>query len=211
MPLVSPKLLRAAVIALVLILTVALWQLQSINFQQLPHLSHSNGNNNNDNINENGASSSLAAVATGTIDWSRFAYVQYVTNTAYLCNSVMLFEILTRLQSKADRLLMYPSSFSVDTEDDSTESKLLRKARDEYKVKLVPISVQSRSGGDCEFLISMYNLVEHLGIGHTNSAVSATWAESYTKLLAFNQTQYDRVLSLDSDSTILQVGSLHVV
>lgn len=33
---------------------------------------------------------------------------------------------------------------------------------------------------------------------------SATWADSYTKLLAFNQTQYDRVLSLDSDSTILQ-------
>ena len=32
----------------------------------------------------------------------------------------------------------------------------------------------------------------------------ATWAESYTKLLAFNQTQYDRVLSLDSDSSLLQ-------
>jgi alpha-N-acetylglucosamine transferase len=31
-----------------------------------------------------------------------------------------------------------------------------------------------------------------------------TWADSYTKLLAFNQTQYDRVLSLDSDSTVLQ-------
>lgn len=32
----------------------------------------------------------------------------------------------------------------------------------------------------------------------------ATWAESYTKLLAFNQSRYDRVLSLDSDSTVLQ-------
>jgi len=31
-----------------------------------------------------------------------------------------------------------------------------------------------------------------------------TWADSYTKLLVFNQTQYDRVLSLDSDGTILQ-------
>lgn len=31
-----------------------------------------------------------------------------------------------------------------------------------------------------------------------------TWEESYTKLLAFNQTQYDRVLSLDSDATVLQ-------
>ena len=35
--------------------------------------------------------------------------------------------------------------------------------------------------------------------------VSVTWAESYTKLLAFNQTQYDRVLGLDSDSTVLQL------
>ena len=31
-----------------------------------------------------------------------------------------------------------------------------------------------------------------------------TWAESYTKLLAFNQTQYKRVLHMDSDSTVLK-------
>ncbi|KAK0738622.1 nucleotide-diphospho-sugar transferase [Schizothecium vesticola] len=77
-------------------------------------------------------------------DWSRFAYVQYVTNSAYLCNSVMLFETLHRLgTSRADRVMMYP-------------------------------------------------------------AVHATWSESFTKLLAFNQTQYDRVLSLDSNSILLQ-------
>jgi alpha-N-acetylglucosamine transferase len=34
--------------------------------------------------------------------------------------------------------------------------------------------------------------------------VLETWAESFTKLLAFNQTQYARVLSLDSDSVLLQ-------
>ena len=33
---------------------------------------------------------------------------------------------------------------------------------------------------------------------------TATWAESYTKLLAFNQTDYERILHLDSDSTVLQ-------
>jgi alpha-N-acetylglucosamine transferase len=32
---------------------------------------------------------------------------------------------------------------------------------------------------------------------------SGVWAESFTKLLAFNQTQYERLLVLDSDSTIL--------
>ncbi|KAL3460076.1 nucleotide-diphospho-sugar transferase [Aspergillus heterothallicus] len=108
------------------------------------------------------------------IDWSRFAYAQYATNIDYLCNSVMVFETLHRLQSKAHRLLMYPSSYSVN------ESHLLRKARNEYNVNLVPIEVQRR---------------ESSGL---------SWAESYTKLLIFNQTQYDRVLGLDSDATMLQ-------
>jgi alpha-N-acetylglucosamine transferase len=30
------------------------------------------------------------------------------------------------------------------------------------------------------------------------------WSDSFTKLLAFNQTQYDRVLSVDSDCLVLQ-------
>ncbi|GFF54519.1 hypothetical protein IFM46972_10042 [Aspergillus udagawae] len=80
------------------------------------------------------------------IDWSRYAYVQYVTNAEYLCNSVMIFEALHRLGSKAERLMMYPATFS--DIDDSTEGKLLRKARDQYSVKLTPIQVQSRHGND---------------------------------------------------------------
>lgn len=35
-------------------------------------------------------------------------------------------------------------------------------------------------------------------------AETATWAESYAKLLAFNQTDYEHILHLDSDSTVLQ-------
>ena len=65
----------------------------------------------------------------------------------------MLFEILHRLQSKADRLLMYPSNFLIEEGDPASEpheSRLLRKARDEYDVKLQPIEVQSRAVGDRE-------------------------------------------------------------
>ena len=117
-------------------------------------------------------------------DWSRFAYVQYATYAMYLCNSVMLFETLDRLGSKADRLLMYSSAF--DSSDGfpnghSKESQLLMKARDQYKVKLQPINVQRKD------------------------VKESTWAESYAKLEAFGQTQYDRVLSLDSDASLLQV------
>ena len=82
------------------------------------------------------------------VDWSRFAYSQYATNEAYLCNSVMIFETLHRLQSKADRFLMYPLDFSVDENDNGTQSRLLRKARDEYNAKLVPVELQTSKAGD---------------------------------------------------------------
>ncbi|KAI1872914.1 hypothetical protein JX265_004711 [Neoarthrinium moseri] len=123
-----------------------------------------------------------AATDDSHINWSRFAYTQYVTNQAYLCNSLMIFETLYRLGSKADRVMMYPEKMMdpAATEATTDEGKMLIKARDTYKVKLVPVAVQRRSGGD------------------------STWAESFTKLLAFNQTQYDRVLNVDSDATILQ-------
>lgn len=111
-------------------------------------------------------------------DWSKFAYTQYVTEKNYLCNSLMIFEALQRLKSRAERLMMYPEQWSL--ESDSPESTLLRKARDDYNVKLVPIHVQHFSG-------------------------EATWGDSFTKLLAFNQTQYERVISLDSDANVLQV------
>ncbi|KAF4450558.1 glucose N-acetyltransferase 1 [Fusarium austroafricanum] len=115
-------------------------------------------------------------------DWSRFAYIQYVTNEDYLCNSVMIFEALHRLGSKPDRLLMYPSEMLAPdaTYSSSHGGALLIRARDEYNVTLQPIEIQHRDGQD------------------------DTWADSFTKLLAFNQTQYERVLSLDSDSMILQ-------
>ena len=45
-----------------------------------------------------------------------------------------------------DRLMMYPSTFSL--EGDSAEARLLRRARDEYKVILKPITVQSKQGND---------------------------------------------------------------
>ncbi|KAI0834334.1 glycosyltransferase family 8 protein [Hypoxylon sp. FL0890] len=124
----------------------------------------------------------VPSVEGAQVDWSRYAYTQYVTNAAYLCNSVMIFETLFRLGSKADRVMMYPETMMnpAETNPTSEDARLLVKARDEYKVKLVPVSVQRRAGGD------------------------STWAESFTKLLAFNQTQYDRVLNVDSDATILQ-------
>ncbi|KAH7159625.1 nucleotide-diphospho-sugar transferase [Dactylonectria estremocensis] len=140
------------------------------------------GANKTDSTNGDGSKATTNESYEHDVHWSRFAYTQYVTSSEYLCNSVMMFEALHRLKSKADRLMMYPS-YILDpaaTQAHSHDGRLLLKARDEYDVKLMPIEIQHREGADI------------------------TWADSFTKLLAFNQTQYERVLSLDSDGVILQ-------
>ncbi|KAH7061800.1 nucleotide-diphospho-sugar transferase [Paraphoma chrysanthemicola] len=117
------------------------------------------------------------------MSWTDFAYVQYVTDDEYLCNSVMILESLHRLAAKADRIMMYPDSWkapdiSVHQSGQGTKGRLLAIARDVFGTKLVPIKLQTLPKGD------------------------PTWKDSYTKLLAFNQTQYKRVLSLDSDAIV---------
>lgn len=90
------------------------------------------------------------------VDWSRFAITQYVTNSEYLCNSVMLFERLQHVGSRADRVMMYPSymldpaAATSDTRQ-SNDARLLLKARDEYNARLVPIQVQRRDSADSKF------------------------------------------------------------
>ena len=95
-----------------------------------------------------------AAVDSGAVDWSRFAYTQYATDSHYLCNSVMLFERLEHLGSRADRVMMYPSHMvdpRVPESQTGDDARLLTKARDDYKVRLVPVKVQRRDGSDGAF------------------------------------------------------------
>ncbi|KAL9131335.1 MAG: hypothetical protein Q9217_000714 [Psora testacea] len=113
------------------------------------------------------------------IDWSRYAYSQYATNSAYLCNAVMVFESLSRLGSKADRILLYPQEWDLEISGTSDrDSQLLVKARDWYHVKLIPVD-----------------------IGKTDDDA---WNGSFTKFMTWRQTEYDRVLHLDSDVTVLK-------
>lgn len=99
------------------------------------------------NLTPGDSNSYLDGLSRKQVEWSRFAYTQYATDRSYLCNSLMIFETLYRLRSKADRLLMYPSDFLLSENDSSIEARLLRFARDEYAVKLKPINVIMRGGG----------------------------------------------------------------
>ncbi|OAA36234.1 glycosyltransferase family 8 protein [Metarhizium rileyi] len=65
--------------------------------------------------------------------------------------------------------------------DDSHNARLLKKARTQYNVHLEPTQVQHK-----EVLNTYYE-------------------DSFTKLLVFNQTRYQRVLHLDSDATVAQL------
>jgi alpha-N-acetylglucosamine transferase len=111
------------------------------------------------------------------VDWSQCAYCQYVTSPRYLYNSVMIFEALDGVGAKASKVLMYPSNWNITS--DNEKRRLIRQAQDSYNVQLLPIQVQHFS-------------------------TDKTWADSFTKLLAFNQTKFKRVLSLDSDATVLK-------
>jgi hypothetical protein len=78
------------------------------------------------------------------IDWSQYAYSQYVTDSSYLCNAVMVFEALDRLGSRADRILFYPEDWDTEVQDSKDrDSQLLVLARDKYKVTLEPIKPES--------------------------------------------------------------------
>lgn len=134
---------------------IALFFLTFRNYDHIPSLTTIRGGTSGSSIVGGGVNKDCPPAVVpsfdeSSIDWSQYAYTQYVTNKDYLCNSVMIFESLHRLKAKADRVIMYPESMMspTETEPQSNEAKLLVKARDEYNVKLVPVSVQSRPGGD---------------------------------------------------------------
>ncbi|OJD38572.1 glucose n-acetyltransferase 1 [Diplodia corticola] len=126
-------------------------------------------------------------LADAHVDWSRFAYSQYATNGAYLCNSVMLFDQLHRLGSRADRVLFYPEEWDLTVESSTDrDSQLLLMARDKLGVTLRPTNMQS------------VRTEKH----DDDDAEEETWDFSINKFLAWNLTQYDRVLHIDSDVTL---------
>ncbi|KAL4887890.1 nucleotide-diphospho-sugar transferase [Aspergillus ambiguus] len=118
------------------------------------------------------------------VDWSRYAYSQYATSSAYLCNAVMVFESLQRLGSRAQRVLFYPENWDVAVESSQDrDSQLLQMAAETYNVMLIPVDDEMMEAG---------------------AGAGESWDKSITKLLVFGETEFERVIHLDSDVTVLQ-------
>ncbi|KAL5041252.1 hypothetical protein BDW71DRAFT_13511 [Aspergillus fruticulosus] len=118
------------------------------------------------------------------VDWSKYAYTQYATSSPYLCNAVMVFDALERLGSRAQRVLYYPKNWDVIVDSDhDRDSQLLRLAKVKYKAMLVPIELEMIK---------------------PDAGPDEDWEKSISKLLAFAETEFDRVIHLDSDVLLLQ-------
>ncbi|KAF2150243.1 glycosyltransferase family 8 protein [Myriangium duriaei CBS 260.36] len=105
------------------------------------------------------------------------AYSQYAGRASALCNALMIFETLHKTGSQADRVLLHNQDWKAG--DKNYMGKLLSRAK-EYQVKLVPVKIAPTHGDDW------------------------SWQETFTKLYAFSQTQYKRILALDPESVLLQ-------
>lgn len=183
------------------------------------------------------------AALDDAVDWSKYAYVQYVTNAVYLCNAVMIFEQLERLGARAQRVLLYPSEWDepgffetpVDpagplpeeaVKDDGTndrqdqeEAKLregaetgdAQKQPEEPKLRKrdVDDSIfdQKSMAHHTEYLLKLavmkYNVVLRPIATPKMEAKDVLFSRSFSKFSIFNQTEFDRVLYLDSDGSVL--------
>lgn len=89
--------------------------------------------------------------ATDNVDWSQYAYSLYATDGTTLCHALLIFDALSRVGSKADRVLFYPKAMdTVVSHSADRDSQLLVMARDKYGVRLVPntmLKVEGRVEG----------------------------------------------------------------
>jgi len=81
----------------------------------------------------------------------------------------------------------------------------VKEARGKYNTRIEPIEVQRRETDDCMFpSFSPVCFPSMSLLTQEPRSSTAKWEALFTKLLAFNQTQYDRMLALDLGSIVWQ-------
>lgn len=112
------------------------------------------------------------------IDWSKYAYVHYVTRVQYMCLTYMGFSALLKEHKTRARLLLLIS----DNEEMAT---------DEAEMMLKKIQ---RLNPDQVIIRKVPNI--HLEKGNKD------WADALSKFHIFNQVDFDRLIYMDSDAVV---------
>lgn len=97
-----------------------------------------------------------------------------------------MFARLKELGTKARMVLIYPDSWPAT--DTHPIGRQLIKSRDSYGVTLEPVKVLLAPQARCD-----------------------TWRESYTKLMVFNLTEYERVVYMDCNGMVRKVIFTQIV
>ncbi|EJS41623.1 gnt1p [Saccharomyces arboricola H-6] len=117
------------------------------------------------------------------IEWSKFAYVNYVTDVDYLCNTLIIFnDLKEQFGTKAKLVLL----ISRDLLDSNTSSNA------EY-IRLLLGKIQAIDESQV-----VIKLIDNI----VKPKDTTPWNESLTKLLVFNQTEFNRVIYLDNDAIL---------
>lgn len=119
---------------------------------------------------------------SNAVNWSQLAYVNYATNADYLCNTLIMFSALKRYGTEAKLMLLVSKDLldpEVSNDVDKTRTLLSRISRLDQEQVIV------------KFVDDIMKPMD-----------TSQWSESLTKLLVFNQTEFDRIIYLDNDARL---------
>ena len=112
------------------------------------------------------------------VDWEKLAYVFYATSESHVCNVLMKFAELRNYGSRAQFELLIGRHLMDEAKKPALYKQLTDFAK-QHKVIFKPVDVIHMEGGP-----------------------EVIWENAFTKLLVFNETQYDRIIYMDSDAVL---------
>lgn len=132
----------------------------------------------------------------------------YATDPEYLCNALMMFDQLKNVHgSQAKMTLLYPTEWGTPSGDVGrlAQEEENKKKKGSKRIQLCHYCVWHKtSTGSTWFLYARY-LLESKSEELQNEYFrnQDTWKHSFTKILAFNHTEFDRVIMLDADAFVM--------
>ncbi|KAL3229984.1 Glucose N-acetyltransferase 1 [Nakaseomyces bracarensis] len=117
------------------------------------------------------------------IDWDKLAYVNYVTDVNYLCNSLLMFDALKNQYHTKAKLVVLIGE------------KLLKEDSNGVHAHVQQLIHKLRAIDPSQVVIKTVPDI-------TKASDGTPWRESFTKLNVFNLVEYDRIVYMDNDAML---------